>query len=73
MPNTCCLDLDSAKKALCMRRNKDNDPQNTTAGYTRGCWSEFENMIEDNKNEILYTGIATILLMVGLKYLFVRT
>ena len=56
-----------------MRRDKDNDPKNTTAGYTQGCWSEFENMIEDNKNEILYTGIAIILLMVGLKNLFSLT
>jgi len=60
VPKTCCLGVTEDQKTPCMERDGSN---NSTAGYTEGCWSKFETTLDENKNQILYSGIVIIVIM----------
>ena len=69
VPSSCCIDLDTTAYKACM---KGTIADNTTAGQHIGCWTKFNDMLDDNQDEILYTGIAIIVIMVGFKNCFVN-
>ena len=46
--------------------NATTDP----AVYKRGCWTKFnEDVVDENQDAILYSGIAIVVIMVRFKYL----
>jgi len=61
VPISCCEGLDGTELDLCVFGTKQN---NATKGYHEGCWTKFErDIIDANQDEILYTGIAIIIIM----------
>jgi len=62
VPNTCCNGIEADDKyKQCMGDDTMNPPD---GGYSQGCWTKFqEDVIEANKNYILYSGITIIVIM----------
>ena len=67
VPNSCCLTLSGGNYTNCMKSTIAN---NDTGIYTPGCWTKFnDEIIDENQDAILYSGIAIIVIMVRLIYL----
>ena len=63
VPASCC-DTASDFSKCAHRTNSDS----SVDGFTKGCWLKFnEEIIEGNKDEIMYTGIVIIVVMVRYK------
>ena len=67
VPNSCCAPLTGSNYTICMKSTIAN---NGTGVYTPGCWTKFnDEIIDENQDAILYSGIAIIVIMVRLIYL----
>ena len=67
VPTSCCAPLTGSNYTTCMKSTIAN---NGTGVYKPGCWTKFnDEIIDENQDAILYSGIAIIVIMVRLIYL----
>jgi len=61
VPLSCCADVADEDKTDCLTTSSNSLPENS---FFTGCWTKFQDdVIEANKDYILYSGIAIIVIM----------
>ena len=67
MPLSCCANVVEEELTKCLTTSDNDGPENS---FFTGCWTKFQDdVIEANKDYILYSGIAIIVIMVSVNVL----